>query len=190
MLRLPPFTYLAPRSLDEAVDMIAAQDPNDIMLVAGGTDVYPNMKRQQYEPKTLVGLRQLRALRTLTGNARDGLRIGAGMTLTQVSEQREIVTGYPALATAASLVSTPQLRNMGTLGGNLCVDTRCNYYNQTYWWREAIGFVGSRQGAHGAGPCRRPIPPRCSWPSMPRCAWSVRRGRGPCQCMTSIVTMA
>ena len=146
MLRLPPFTYLAPRSLDEAVDMIAAQDPNDLMLVAGGTDVYPNMKRQQYEPKTLVGLRQLRALRTLLGNARDGLSIGAGVTLTQVSEQREIATGYPALATAASLVSTPQLRNMGTLGGNLCVDTRCNYYNQTYWWREAIGFCLKKDG--------------------------------------------
>src|SRR5262249_39706302 len=146
MLRLPPFTYLAPRSLDEAVDMIAAQEPNDVMLVAGGTDIYPNMKRQQYAPKTLIGLRQLRELRTLTGNARHGLSIGAGMTLTQVSEQREIVTGYPALATAASLVSTPQLRNMGTLGGNLCVDTRCNYYNQTYWWRQAIGFCMKKDG--------------------------------------------
>src|SRR5215472_8632955 len=146
MLRLPPFTYLAPRSLDEAVDMMAAQEPNDVMLVAGGTDVYPNMKRQQYEPKTLVGLRQLRELRALTGNARHGLSIGAGMTLTQVGEQGEIVTGYPALATAASLVSTPQLRNMGTLGGNLCVDTRCNYYNQTYWWREAIGFCLKKDG--------------------------------------------
>src|SRR5215813_13545378 len=146
MLRLPPFTYLAPRSLDEAVDMIAAQEPNDVMLVAGGTDIYPNMKRQQYAPKTLIGLRQLRELRTLTGNARHGLSIGAGMTLTQVSGQREIVTGYPALATAASLVSTPQLRNMGTLGGNLCVDTRCNYYNQTYWWREAIGFCLKKDG--------------------------------------------
>jgi 4-hydroxybenzoyl-CoA reductase subunit beta len=104
------------------------------------------MKRQQYAPKTLVGLRQLRELRTLTGNAQQGLRIGAGMTLTQVSEQREIVTSYPALATAARLVSTPQLRNMGTLGGNLCVDTRCNYYNQTYWWRQAIGFCLKKDG--------------------------------------------
>src|SRR5215813_5365855 len=198
MLRLPPFTYLAPRSLDEAVDMIAVQEPNDIMLVAGGTDVYPNMKRQQYEPKTLVGLRQLRELHTLTGNAQHGLSIGAGMTLTQVSEQREIITSYPALTTAASLVSTPQLRNMGTLGGNLCVDTRCNYYNQTYWWREAIGFClkkdgdtcWSRQGAHGAGLCRRLIPPQCSLPSMLMCAWSIQWGRGPCQCMTSIATMA
>jgi 4-hydroxybenzoyl-CoA reductase subunit beta len=57
MLRLPPFTYLVPRSLDEAVDLIAGREPGDVMLVAGGTDVYPNMKRQQYEPKTLIGLR-------------------------------------------------------------------------------------------------------------------------------------
>jgi 4-hydroxybenzoyl-CoA reductase subunit beta len=104
------------------------------------------MKRQQYEPKTLVGQRQIHALRTLTGDAQQGLSIGAGMTLTQVSEQREIVTSYPALATAARLVSTPQVRNMGTLGGNLCVDTRCNYYNQTYWWRQAIGFCLKKDG--------------------------------------------
>jgi 4-hydroxybenzoyl-CoA reductase subunit beta len=146
MLRLPPFTYLVPRSLDEAVDLIAGREPGDVMLVAGGTDVYANMKRQQYEPQTLVGLRQIHALRTLTGDAQQGLRIGAGMTLTQVSEQREIVTSYPALATAARLVSTPQLRNMGTLGGNLCIDTRCNYYNQTYWWRKAIGFCLKKDG--------------------------------------------
>jgi len=146
MLRLPPFTCLVPRSLEEAVDMLTAQEPDDVMLVAGGTDVYPNMKRQQYAPKTLVGLRQIRALRTFTGNAQQGLSIGAGMTLTQVSAQREIFTSYPALATAARLVSTPQLHNMGTLGGDLCVDTRCNYYSQTYWWREAIGFCLKKDG--------------------------------------------
>src|SRR5262245_56126110 len=105
MLRLPPFTYLAPRSLVEAVDMLAAQEPEAVMLVAGGTDLYPNMKRQQCAPKTLIGLRQLHELRTCTGNAQQGLRMGAGMTLTQVSEQRDIVAGYAALATAAGLVS-------------------------------------------------------------------------------------
>jgi 4-hydroxybenzoyl-CoA reductase subunit beta len=68
------------------------------------------------------------------------------MTLTRVSQQQTVITGYPALATAAGLVSTPQLRNMGTLGGNLCVDTRCNYYNQTYWWRQAIGFCLKKDG--------------------------------------------
>src|SRR5262249_26072104 len=132
MLRLPPFTYLVPQSLPEAVAMLAEQGPAEAMLVAGGTDLYPNMKRQQYEPKRLIGLRQLRELQGLTGNVRDGLTIGAGMTLTHVHQRRDIMAGYPALATAAGLVSTPQLRNMGTIGGNLCVDTRCNYYNQTY----------------------------------------------------------
>jgi CO/xanthine dehydrogenase FAD-binding subunit len=90
MLRLPPFTYLSPQSLAEAVAMIAAQGPAEAMLVAGGTDLYPNMKRQQYEPKRLIGLRQLRELQGLTGNARDGVIIGAGMTLTRVSQQRDI----------------------------------------------------------------------------------------------------
>jgi 4-hydroxybenzoyl-CoA reductase subunit beta len=146
MLRLPPFTYLSPRSLPEAVALLAEQEPDAAMLVAGGTDLYPNMKRRQYTPRTLIGLRQLGALHGLAGNARDGLTLGAGMTLTQVSQQPDIVAGYPALATAAGLVSTPQLRNMGTIGGNLCVDTRCNYYNQTYWWRQAIGFCLKKDG--------------------------------------------
>ncbi len=146
MLRLPAFTYLAPSSLTAAVRMIADQQPEDAMLVAGGTDLYPNMKRQQFEPKRLVGLRRLRELRFLSGDARHGLTIGAGMTLTEVSQHQEIAARYPALATAASLVSTPQLRNMGTIGGNLCVDTRCNYYNQTYWWRQAIGFCMKKDG--------------------------------------------
>src|SRR5262249_10311226 len=152
MLRLPPFTYLSPRSLTEAVTMIANQGPEDAMLVAGGTDLYPNMKRRQFEPKALVGLRQLRELHGLTGNARQGLTLGAAMTLTHVSQQHDILTRYPALATAAGLVSTPQLRNMGTIGGNLCVDTRCNYYTQTYWWRQAIGFCMKKEGPDGPAP--------------------------------------
>jgi 4-hydroxybenzoyl-CoA reductase subunit beta len=146
MLRLPSFTYLAPSNLSEAVRMIADRDPEDAMLVAGGTDLYPNMKRRQFEPKHLVGLRRLQELRVITGHAQHGLTIGAGMTLTEMSRHQEIVAHYPALATAASLVSTPQLRNMGTIGGNVCVDTRCNYYNQTYWWRQAIGFCMKKDG--------------------------------------------
>ena len=146
MLRLPPFTYHAPETLRDAVRLLADHTPEDTMLVAGGTDLYPNMKRRQFEPKHVIGLRHLRRLRELTGEARHGLTIGAGVTLTQLSQHQEVMTGYAALATAASLVSTPQLRNMGTLGGNLCVDTRCNYYNQTYWWRQAIGFCMKKDG--------------------------------------------
>ncbi|GIX46435.1 MAG: FAD-binding molybdopterin dehydrogenase [Candidatus Tectimicrobiota bacterium] len=146
MLRLPPFTYLQPRTLGEAVRLLAEQPPGEAMAVAGGTDLYPNMKRRQFEPKYLVGLRRLPELRFLHGDARQGLTIGAGMTLTEVSTHPQVRQGYPALATAAGLVSTPQLRNMGTIGGNLCLDTRCNYYNQTYWWRQAIGFCLKKDG--------------------------------------------
>jgi 4-hydroxybenzoyl-CoA reductase subunit beta len=85
-------------------------------------------------------------MRQLAGEAQHGYTIGAGMTLTQLSQHAAVVAAYPALATAARLVSTPQLRNMGTIGGNLCVDTRCNYYNQTYWWRQAIGFCMKKDG--------------------------------------------
>ncbi|MGH7318561.1 MAG: FAD binding domain-containing protein [Candidatus Rokuibacteriota bacterium] len=145
MMRLPPFTYLAPRRLDEAVRLLAEHAPG-AMVVAGGTDLYPNMKRRQFEPAVLVGLRGIRDLAGIAGSARDGLTIGAAATLTRVSTHPEVGTHYPALARAAGVVSTPQLRNMGTLGGNICVDTRCNYYNQSYEWRKSIGFCMKKDG--------------------------------------------
>lgn len=129
----------------EAVAMLAERGP-EAMIVAGGTDLYPNMKRRQFEPKALVGLRSIAALQRIEGSAEAGLAIGAGMTLTQVSRRPEIAAAYPALAYAAGVVSTAQLRNMGTIGGNLCVDTRCNYYNQTYHWRKSIGFCMKKDG--------------------------------------------
>ncbi|HEV8439503.1 MAG TPA: xanthine dehydrogenase family protein subunit M [Methylomirabilota bacterium] len=146
MMRLPPFTYLAPVSVDDAVKLMADHG-RDAMLVAGGTDLYPNMKRRQFEPKVLVGLRAIKELVGVTGNASGGITIGAGTTLTATSLHAEIAGHYPALATAAGLVSTPQLRNMGTLGGNVCVDTRCNYYNQSYQWRKAVNFCMKKDGA-------------------------------------------
>jgi 4-hydroxybenzoyl-CoA reductase subunit beta len=145
MLRLPPFRYLAPRSVEEAVRVFADAGPGT-MLVAGGTDLYPNMKRRQFEPDTLVGLRAIGALRGVRGSAREGLTIGAGTTLTAVATHPEVARHYAGVATAAGLVSSPQLRNMGTIGGNVCVDTRCNYYNQTHQWRKAIGFCMKKDG--------------------------------------------
>ena len=145
MIRLPAFTYVAPRTVAEAVRAMADAGP-DGMLVAGGTDLFPNMKRRQFEPTTLVGLRAIRELRAVGGSARDGMRIGACATLTEVATHPEVGRGYAGLATAAGLVSSPQLRNMGTLGGNVCVDTRCNYYNQSFEWRQAIGFCMKKDG--------------------------------------------
>ena len=145
MMRLPPFTYLAPRTLADAVTALAEHGPA-AMLVAGGTDLYPNMKRRQFEPTVLVGLRGLRELQGVRGSVRDGFTIGAGTTLAAVAAHPGIARDFPALATAAGLVSSPQLRNMGTLGGNVCVDTRCNYYNQSFEWRRAIGFCMKKDG--------------------------------------------
>ena len=145
MIRLPPFDYVSPTTVEQAVRAVADAGP-DGMLVAGGTDLYPNMKRRQFEPKTLVGLRAIGALRGVRGSAREGMRIGACTTLTAVATHPELTKGHAGLAMAAGLVSSPQLRNMGTLGGNVCVDTRCNYYNQSYEWRKAIGFCMKRDG--------------------------------------------
>jgi 4-hydroxybenzoyl-CoA reductase subunit beta len=145
MMRLPPFTYLAPRRVDEAARLLAEHGAA-AAAVAGGTDLYPNMKRRQVEPRVLVGLRGIRDLTGIRGAARDGLVLGAAATLTDVAGHREVRAAYPAVARAAGVVSTPQLRNMGTIGGNLCVDTRCNYYNQTYEWRKAIGFCMKKDG--------------------------------------------
>ncbi len=143
MMRLPYFRYLAPRSVREAAELLAANSTGT-MLVAGGTDVLPNMKRRQQVPKTLVGLRQVAELKQVANG--DGLRIGAGITLTQLIGYLETPGPYGALRQAAAQVATPHLRNMGTLGGNLCLDTRCNYYDQNYEWRKAINFCMKKDG--------------------------------------------
>src|SRR5437016_5769866 len=145
MMRLPAFDYVTAKTVEEALRALADAGP-DGMLVAGGTDLYPNMKRRQFEPKTLVGLRAIKDLRGVSGSAREGVTIGACTTLTAVASHPGVARDYPALAMAAGVVSSPQLRNMGTLGGNVCVDTRCNYYNQTYEWRKAIGFCMKKDG--------------------------------------------
>src|SRR3977135_3621250 len=138
MLRLPQFDYFAPRSLDEAASLLAEHGPR-AMVVAGGTDLFPNMKRRQQEPTVVIGLRSIAALRGFDDVA-GGLRCGATVTLNEVATNRVVREGYPALAAAAALVSTPHLRRMGTLGGNLCLDTRCTYYDQNYHWRKSIDF--------------------------------------------------
>ena len=146
MLRLPPFRYLAPRNLDEAARMLAGEG-SPAMLVAGGTDLYPNMKRRQFTPPVLIGLRQVAALKQISGSSEQGYRLGAGVTLTTIAEHPALQEYYPALTTAAGSVSTPQLRNMGTIGGNVLLDTRCNYYNQTEFWRQSIGYCMKKDGA-------------------------------------------
>ena len=136
MLRLPWFDYRAPRTVVEAAKILAAEGPA-AMLVAGGTDLLPNMKRRHQAPKVLVSLRNVDELRRMNGS------FGAGVTLSEVVKNQETPA---ALRHAAAQVATPQIRNMATLGGNLCLDTRCNYYNQSHEWRKAIDFCLKKDG--------------------------------------------
>ena len=145
MLRLPPFRYLAPNTMEQAANMLA-QEGELAMLVAGGTDLYPNMKRRQFAPPVLIGLRGIAALKHMSGSPEEGIGIGAGVTLTTLANHPIILKHYAALATASGSVSTPQLRNMGTIGGNLLLDTRCNYYNQTEFWRHSIDYCMKKDG--------------------------------------------
>ena len=144
MLRLPRLNYLRPRSIDEAVQM-AASNPRS-MFIAGGTDLLPNLKRRQFDVDTLISLNGLYAGSSIEGDDAQGLRIGTGVTLDQLEKHHALGGGFRALAQAAGSVSTPQVRYMGTLGGNLLVDPRCNYYNQTYSWRKAVGFCMKKDG--------------------------------------------
>jgi 4-hydroxybenzoyl-CoA reductase subunit beta len=142
MLRLPRLRFRLPASAREAAAM-AAEGGATTMLVAGGTDLYPNLKRRQFAADTLVGLTQLSELRVITGDASSGFTVGAAVTLSAAAGHPGLPAGY---AEAAGLVSSPPLRNAGTIGGNLCVDTRCNYYNQTQEWRKAIGYCMKKDG--------------------------------------------
>ena len=143
MMRLPWFKHHSPRSVADAARILAAEGTN-AMLIAGGTDLLPNMKRRQQTPAHLVSLRQVEGLKRVANGK--GLTLGAGLTLTEVVNTGAVRGKYLALWQAAAQVATPQLRNMGTLGGNLCLDTRCSYYNQNEDWRRAIDFCMKRDG--------------------------------------------
>ena len=144
MMRLPLFSFRAPRTLEEAVHILHGEGP-DAMPLAGGTDLLPNMKRRQQVPRTLLSLRGVESLHHVH-SADSGYRLGACLTLSAISGDLRFRNGATALVQAASQVATPQIRNMATLGGNLCLDTRCNYYDQTYEWRKSIDFCMKKDG--------------------------------------------
>lgn len=158
MMRLPRLRYLAPRTIQEAAAALADAGPEGALL-AGGTDLLPNMKRRQQVPRLLIGLRGVQGLRARELGA--AARLGAGLTLSEILRDAPLCAAYPGLRQAVASISTPPLRNMGTLGGNICLDTRCNYYDQGLEWRRAIDFCMKKDG-------------RVCWvaPASPRC-WAV-----------------
>jgi 4-hydroxybenzoyl-CoA reductase subunit beta len=168
MLRLPHFRMVEPTTWTEAAKLlrehgaagsdIASGTSNvPVMLIAGGTDLFPNMKRRQFTPQVLISLGRVKGARAISNGS--GLHIAAGATLTEVASHPTVRAKYAALAQAAGVVSTPQLRNMGTIGGNLCLDTRCNWYDQSLFWRTAEGYC---MKTHPSVVCRvAPSSPRC-----------------------------
>jgi 4-hydroxybenzoyl-CoA reductase subunit beta len=160
MMRLPRFHYFAPANLKDAVELLSHWGPQ-ASVVAGGTDLWPNMKRRQQTPTRVIGLRGVAALHGITESPTGELTIGAMTSLTELERDPRVAAAWPALAHSARLISTPPLRNMGTIGGNLCLDTRCNYYDQSFEWRKSIDFCMKKDG-------------RVCWvaPSSPRC-WAV-----------------
>lgn len=138
MIGLPVFEYARPRTLEEACALLAERGPQ-AAVVAGGTDLLPHLKRRQAEPQLLVSVRGLPGLSTIRGEA-GGLAVGAGVTLAELAVHPLVRERCPALARAAELVSSPQIRAAATVGGNLCIDTRCTYYDLSDGWRQSIGY--------------------------------------------------
>lgn len=161
MMRLPPCEAVFPTSIADAIELKKQLGRNSA-YVAGGTDLYPNMKRRQQTPQHLIDIRRIPELRALDVADDGALVIGAGVTLTALIRDAQVRKAWPVLVEAAALISTPVLQNMGTVGGNLLLDTRCNYYDQNYEWRKAIDFCMKKDGD-------------ICWvaPSSPRC-WAVQ----------------
>lgn len=144
MLRLHPYEYHRPTSLAEALELMQAHE-GDVLPIAGGTDLVPNMKHGLFTPGHLVGLSGVEEMRGIDIGEEE-IRLGACESLSSIADHPGIADALPALRQAARLVSGPQLRRMGTIGGNVCLDTRCTYYNQTRFWRKSLGYCLKKDG--------------------------------------------
>lgn len=144
-MSLPSFQLLRPRTLDEAVTMMANHD-GDLKIVAGGTDLLPSMKQKLFTPARVLDLRSIAELRGIRSAPDGGVDIGALTTLTAIEHSDVIRRGYPVLYEAVKTVASPVIRNMATLGGNICLDTRCLWYNQSLLWRKSCGFCLKKNG--------------------------------------------
>src|ERR1051326_5629546 len=131
---LPHFDVVRPRSLDEVIAARAAYA--DSRLLGGGTDLVVNIRRGIVAPPVLIDVNEVAELRAIKAAART-LEIGAAVTLAELAANPDVARHFSAVAQAAGHIAGPTHRNMGTVGGNLCLDTRCIFYNQSEWWRDA-----------------------------------------------------
>jgi len=144
-MRLPKFEYFEPESLKEALALLSRDEGNSC-LVAGGTELYVKMKQRLLTPRQVVNLKTVSDPDFIHYSDKEGLRIGALATLESVESAAVVQEKYPGLAQAAGRVASPAIRNTGTIGGNVCLDTRCWYYNQSHWWRKSLPVCFKRGG--------------------------------------------
>src|ERR1700704_398818 len=131
---LPEFELLRATTLDDVVKA-RAKHP-DSRLLGGGTDLVVNIRRGIVAPPVLIDVNHVKELRAIKADARE-IEIGASVTLAELAAHPQVIEHYPVVAQAAACIAGPTHRNMGTVGGNLCLDTRCLFYNQSEWWRSA-----------------------------------------------------
>jgi 4-hydroxybenzoyl-CoA reductase subunit beta len=142
---LPSFQLFRPQTLDEAVSLMG-KHPGDVKLVAGGTDLLPSMKQKLFTPQYVLDLRGVSELHGIREPPDGSLEIGTLTTLSTIERSPVIRRKFPVLYEAAKTVASPVLRNMGTVGGNICLDTRCLWYNQSLLWRKSCGFCLKKDG--------------------------------------------
>jgi 4-hydroxybenzoyl-CoA reductase subunit beta len=144
-LSLPQFRLLRPRAIEEAVAYLAKHAGN-VRVLAGGTDLIPSMRQKLFEPASVLDLRGLSELRGIRPQTNGVVEIGALTTLSAIEKSTYLRQHYSVLTEAAATVASPVLRNMGTVGGNICLDTRCLWYNQSLTWRKGCGFCIKKDG--------------------------------------------
>jgi 4-hydroxybenzoyl-CoA reductase subunit beta len=145
-MSLPAFDVVRPRTLDSAVETLRCYGV-DAQMIAGGTDLLPSIKQGLFGPRVLVDLKGLRELDYIRFDPEQGLELGGLTTIARLANSPMVARQCSVLHEAAKSVASPLLRNMGTLGGNLCLDTRCLYYNQSSFWRGSLGGCIKKDGA-------------------------------------------
>lgn len=145
-MSIPSFELVRPRTLEAAIEALGRYGP-ECQILAGGTDVVPSLKQRLFAPRVVLDIKPLRELDDIHYNPEEGLVLGALTRISMLARSALIAQHFPVLREAAKTIASPLLRNMGTLGGNLCLDTRCLYYNQSLFWRQALGYCLKKDGS-------------------------------------------
>jgi len=135
-MRLPRFEYVKPGGLQDVLD-IKDEYGKKAAILAGGSDLLINMKHRVVQPEKIVSIKELKELDYISSDSKEGVEIGAGVTLSALAADKELAETFPSFSEAVRSVASKHIRNLATIGGNICLDNRCWYYNQSKLWRDS-----------------------------------------------------